>query len=132
MTTEEKLKDLIRHRYHSIREFAIKIDMPYSTLDSIFKRGSGNSSVTNIIKICKALKISADALAEGEFVSIATRPTTPVNEYIEIKESIEDIREALTHSGFITLDGRPLNRAGAESLIDTLELGVELAKKKNS
>ena len=66
MTIEEKLKNLISERYHSIREFAIYIDMPYSTLDSIFKRGIGNSSVTNIVKICKALHISTDALADGE------------------------------------------------------------------
>ena len=66
MTIEEKLKNLILERYHSIREFAIYIDMPYTTLDSIFKRGIGNSSVTNIVKICKALHISTDALADGE------------------------------------------------------------------
>lgn len=132
MTTEEKLKELILQRYHSVREFAIKIDMPYSTLDSIFKRGIGNSSVTNIIKICRSLKLSVDALSEGELVSVSSRPTAPLNNRIEIKESIEDIKEVLTHGGFITLDGKPLNRSGAESLIDTLDVGVELAKKKNS
>ena len=53
MNTEEKLKDLILSRYNSIREFTISIDMPYTTMDSIFRRGIGNSNVTNIIKICK-------------------------------------------------------------------------------
>lgn len=66
MTTEEKLKNLIKERYHSVREFAIDIDMPYSTLDSIFKRGIANSSIANVVKICKALHISTDALADGE------------------------------------------------------------------
>ena len=59
MTIEEKLKELILNRYHSIREFTIQHDIPYTTMVSIFKRGVDNSSLTNIIKICKALNISA-------------------------------------------------------------------------
>ena len=43
--------------------------MPNSTLDNIFRRGVLNSSVTNIIKICNALEISADELADGKIVS---------------------------------------------------------------
>lgn len=70
MTTEEKLKELILSRYKSIREFTLEIDFPYTTLDSIFKRGLNNSSVSNVLKICEALHISADALAKGEIVPI--------------------------------------------------------------
>lgn len=65
MTIEEKLKQHILSRYKSVREFTIMHDIPYTTVDSIFKRGIGNSSVNNVIKICKALHISADALVEG-------------------------------------------------------------------
>ena len=66
MSIESKLKDMILERYHSIREFSNTVDMPYTTIDSILKRGIANSSVSNIITICKALQISADALADGE------------------------------------------------------------------
>lgn len=66
MTTEEMLKNIIKERYGSVREFTTIIDMPYTTLDSIFKRGIGNSSVANVTKICKALHISTDALIDGE------------------------------------------------------------------
>lgn len=65
MTIEEKLKDHILTRYKSVREFTIEANIPYTTLDSIFKRGIGNSSVSNVIKICRALNISADKLADG-------------------------------------------------------------------
>ena len=53
MTIEKKLKDLILSRYHSIREFTIQHDIPYTTMDSIFRRGIGNSSVTNVKKSVK-------------------------------------------------------------------------------
>lgn len=131
MTTEEKLKDLILRRYHSIREFTIAIDIPYTTMDSIFRRGIGNSSVTNVIKICKALGISADALADGEIVPIKERKPIPINDRIEVKEMVDEIREILTHNGFITLDGKPIGKAGIESIIDAMDVGVEIAKKKN-
>lgn len=69
MTIEQELKALIVKRYGSAKNFAHEINMPNSTLDNIFRRGVLNSSVTNIIKICNALEISADELADGKIVS---------------------------------------------------------------
>lgn len=69
-TIEEQLKEMILSKYKSVREFSLLIDMPYSTLDSIFKRGIGNASVSNIIRICKALNISADGLSQGKIEHI--------------------------------------------------------------
>lgn len=57
---EEQIKDLIIEKYGSVRQFAIKIDVPYTTIDTILRRGIDNSNVTNVIKICKALNISVD------------------------------------------------------------------------
>ncbi len=130
MSTEDKLKDLILKRYHSIREFAIKFDIPYSTIDSIFRRGVGNSSVSNIIKICKALGISADALADGEIAPIKSRSAKPINDRFEVKEILSDTIDQLIHSGEITLDGKPIGKAGIESIIDAMDVGVQIARKK--
>lgn len=130
MTIEEKLKELILKHYHSIREFTIAIDMPYTTMDSIFRRGIGNSSVSNIIKICKALNISADALADGEISPIKDRPSAPINDKVEITDLLADTKDTLIHSAKITLDGNPLGKAGIESIIDAIEVGVEIAKRK--
>lgn len=132
MTTEEKVKNLILRRYHSIREFSILTEIPYTTLDSILKRGIGNSSVTNVIKICRALDISADALADGEIVSIDRRSTSNnLTELIEVKEILSDTKHILTHSGELTLDGKPIGKAGVESILDAIDIGVEMAKKKS-
>lgn len=70
MSIEEKLQEHILSRYRSIREFTIVNDIPYMTVQSVFKRGIGNSSVSTIIKICKPLGISVDSLAEGKIESI--------------------------------------------------------------
>lgn len=67
---EEKLKELIIEKYGSVRQFAIKIDMPYTTVDTILKRGINNSNIGNVIKICKSLNISVDKLVDtNEIIS---------------------------------------------------------------
>ena len=65
MTIEEQLKNCILSRYKSIREFCIQNDIPYSTVDSIFKRGILGSSVSVVIKICNKLNIDVDELING-------------------------------------------------------------------
>ena len=70
MSVEDNLKALILSRYKSLREFCGVIDLPYSTVDSILRRGVENAGVGKIIKICRHFDISADELARGNIVSI--------------------------------------------------------------
>ena len=130
MTTEDKLKELILKRYHSVREFTIENDIPYTTIHSIFRRGIGNSSVSNVIKICKALGISADALADGEIVPVKARKTGSEPNKTDVQDILADTKDALIHSGKITLDGNPIGMAGIVSIIDAIDVGVEIAKRK--
>ena len=91
---EDELKSLIIDKYKSIRAFTVSVDMPYSTVDSIFKRGIKKASVDNIIKICNELEISADALVEGS-ITYKNEPTTIAahfdgDEYTE--EELDEIK----------------------------------------
>lgn len=63
---EDKLKEIIIEKYGSVRQFAFKIDIPYTTVDSILKRGIDNSNVGNVIKMCKSLNISIDSLLDSK------------------------------------------------------------------
>lgn len=129
MTTEEKLKDYILRRYNSLREFTIAVDMSYSTVDSILKRGVDTASVANIIKICKALGISVDELANGNI--------TPINiskdPKIEITEILSDVKNQLIASDGLTFEGDPANRESINAIVQAMIVGEEMAKKqKNS
>lgn len=126
MTTEEKLKDYILERYNSIREFSQDIDMSYSTLDSILRRGVANSSVVNVIKICKKLNISVDALSEGDIVPLAYKKSSP--RYFEVEDILADTKNHLI-SGGLTLDGRPADPKSIETIIQAMNIGEEMAKK---
>ena len=74
--SEDLLKDLILSKYKSVREFTTQLEMPYSTLDSIFKRGVRKASVDNLIKICDSLAISTDALVDGKIETKNTSSDT--------------------------------------------------------
>lgn len=94
--TEDLLKEKILSEYKSIREFTQKIEMPYSTLDTILKRGIRNASVDNVIRICDFLGISTDALINGRIERKTEGITTLAahfdgNEYTE--DELEEIRQ---------------------------------------
>ncbi len=56
------IRNLINEKGYNLKEFSKKINLPYTTLHSILKRGIGNASVDNVIKICKGLEIKFEEL----------------------------------------------------------------------
>lgn len=131
MTIEDQLKNLILSRYRSIREFTITIDMPYTTIDSIFRRGIGNSSVTNVIKICKALGISADELAEGRIVPVSHRATERRGAPREIHEFLNRFKMELATMENLTLEGEPVDENTREAIAQGIEVSYETVRRYN-
>ena len=73
LTREIYLKNLIQSNGLTIKEFARKIDMPYSTLLTMLNEEKiGNASVDNVIKICKGLNITIQDLQ-------SVKETTPAS-----------------------------------------------------
>lgn len=66
--TEMKIREMIIARYGSLKKFCEIIQMPWTTLDSILKRGFANSNITNVMKITKELGIDTESLALGEII----------------------------------------------------------------
>lgn len=131
MTTEDKLKDLILSEYHSFREFTIVSDIPYSTFDSILRRGVANSTITSVLKICETLHISADALAHGEIVKITTTEVTDVKPVThDVGEILNNTRNQLLAVDNLTFNGRPIDQSSIDSILSTLEISIELLKRK--
>lgn len=87
MTREEYLKQLIIEDSVTLKDFAKKINMPYTTLYSI-SRNVGGASIDNILKICKVLGISADDLAEMEGVEDTQKGYYTNNETAEYAEML--------------------------------------------
>lgn len=73
---EAQLKELIINRYGSLKKFTDKIGMPWTTLDSILKRGIPNATIGNVLKITKELNIDTESLANGSIVFLDDEPQT--------------------------------------------------------
>lgn len=112
MNIEQQLKELVISKYGSIRNFSSQIEMPNSTVDSIFKRGILNASVTNIIRICDVLEISVDSLSRGSIEpqlarNSTTHPTTGEQELLRIYRSLNSTGKDLLMANAKACDGNP-------------------------
>ena len=127
MTIEEKLKNMILEQYSSIREFTIKIDMAYSTLNSILTRGISNATLSNILKICDALHISADALADGriEYTNRQNR-----QDATDIADILANTKQQLLTDHALMFNGKPADDEAIQSILDAMEVGMEIARRK--
>lgn len=65
---ELKIREMITQKYGSLKKFCEIIDMPWTTLDSILKRGFANSNISNVMKITKELGIDTESLALGKII----------------------------------------------------------------
>ena len=54
----EILKDVILSRYKSIRQFAVEMGIPYSTLITALERGVDGMAYSTVIRICEALSLN--------------------------------------------------------------------------
>lgn len=124
MTIEERLKDYILMKNRSVREFAMKIGMPVSTINMIFKRGIENSSVTTVIRICRGLGISTDELAEGRITPVGLPSLDPV----KLEDIFGTAKQAIINADAITLDGEVLSASDIDAVIRSLDVIMEVQK----
>jgi hypothetical protein len=123
MKIEERLKDLIVLKYGNVANFVREIGLPYSTFKSIMTRGIMNASIGNILKICSALKISADELANGNIVPIAEK-----SEKIDIEKLLINYR--LNDRISFELDGEQLSEKELRLLSDALEVSLGIIRRR--
>ena len=70
MTREEFLKMLIKQKGYTIKSFAAKIGIPYTSLLSMLNGSIGGAAVESVIKICEELDISVESLKNEEMDSL--------------------------------------------------------------
>lgn len=87
---EFKVKELITSKYGSLKKFCEIIGMPWTTLDSILKRGFANSNITNVLKITKELGIDAEQLVDGVIVESSFNDATTIAAHLDTNELTQD------------------------------------------
>ena len=130
MTIEEKLKNYILTIYKSVREFVQYADIPYSTMDGILKRGIKNASIGNILKICEALQISADELANDRIVPINRKSFHHEVMISEIPDMISVIQDNEQDFADFTIDGQFLTKDEWNIILNGLTVSVEFIRQQ--
>ena len=72
MTKAEVLKKVILSQYKSVRQYAVEMDIPYSTLVTALERGIEGMAYSTVIRICDALSLNPvdfTPLDEGDDLS---------------------------------------------------------------
>ena len=103
---ETEAKKMIISRYGTVKKFADTINLPYSTVDTILKRGFKNSNAYNVGLIFGALGLDTSSLLDGKIKLL--KPEILIDELNGFKdfESFEDFEglsdtciDEMTHSG---------------------------------
>lgn len=66
MNREDYLKRLIKDQGYNFKEFANRINIPYTTLMTMLNRSIGGAAIDNVIKVCNGLGISIADLQDND------------------------------------------------------------------
>lgn len=101
MTTEEKLRKRIAQSFKSLSAFSAEIGMPYTTLDTMLKKGIRHSSLENVLQVCQGLGIS---LVELEQEGLQPRPEYPFPLISKAEREHMELYRMLDRHGRIAVD----------------------------
>ena len=119
MTTEDKLKQCIIDNFGTISDFCNSIDMPKSTISTIFKRGIMSCSITTMCKICKKLCIDMDSLLNGEIVYTTAKKESNTFEFHSF------IKELEVSDGIFVYNNKELSKIERLKIAFALKLALE-------
>lgn len=113
---EQELKELIISRYGSISKFAENIDIAWTTLDGVLKRGVNKANITSLIKICNGLNIDCESLYYGRILPKQELLTqNPLNEielsHVKKYRSLDQIDKKAIDNLLDTLSSRRTEHA---------------------
>ena len=89
MTKAEILKKEILRQYRSVRQFAMEMNIPYSTLVTALERGIEGMAYGTVIKMCDKLSLNpVDFSSLERDASLSTASGKPC--YAELREAEPD------------------------------------------
>lgn len=86
----EVLKKVILSNYKSVRQFAVAMNIPYSTLVTALERGIDGMAYSTVIRICEALSLNPidfTPLEEGEGLSAQITTKKVMRRYYRLNKA---------------------------------------------
>lgn len=135
-TLSEKIQMLMDHRGLKAKELANLTSIPYTTLLDIIKGKTTKLDIVKGIALANTLECEVDFLVDD---SLGINDYIPKNREIElsqkdkvdISKEIEKMKSQLLNSEGLLFDGEPASDEAINSILSALEVGMEIAKKRN-
>lgn len=125
MNSVERVKSICKERKIPISR--LEKDLGYSN-GYIGQLRKGTFPADRLSEIAKYLNVSASFLLTGE--DEATIPPLTKKDERDINKILADTEELLKQDGLM-FDGAPASQEAIDSILSAMQIGMEMAKKKN-
>lgn len=128
MTTYEIIKQLCDSR--GIATTALEKELGFGR-GSIGKLRSSKTSIERLQKIANYFNVSVEYLSTGNEPVVKSEMQLTFKDERDIEKIINATREQLLSQKGLMFDGNPASQEAIDSILSAMQIGVEMAKKKN-
>ena len=98
---------------------------------SNWKSGRSTPTTKTLQKIADYFGVTIDYLMTGKEPEEQNEPTLTAKDQRDIQQILDQAREQLMNQEGLMFDGDPASPEAIESILSAMQVGMELAKKKN-
>lgn len=128
MNSVERVKDLCKERKIPISK--LEKDLGFSN-GYIGQLRKGVFPSDRLVLIANYLNVSPDYLMTGETPSDKKEVTLTPRDERDIEKILDQTKEQLLSQEGLMFDGKPATPEAIDSILSAMQVGMELAKKKN-
>ena len=124
----EQIRDIAKSKGYSVNRLEKELGFARS---SINKFNKNIPSVDKLQQIADFLGVTVDYLMTGETPTEKKSSFLTSRDERDIEKILDQTREQLLSQEGLMFDGQPASPEAVESILSAMQVGMELAKKKN-
>lgn len=124
----ERIKDVAKSKGYSINKLEQELGFARS---SINKFNKNKPSIDKLQRIANLLDVTVDYLTAENEERVSKESTLTIKDKRDIEKILDQTREQLMSQEGLMLDGKPASPEAIDSILSAMQIGMELAKKKN-
>lgn len=102
-----------------------------SPVFSEWKKGKSKPNTDKMLKIATFLEVSVEYLMTGKEAEDKKEPVLTSKDERDIEKILNQTREQLLNQEGLMFDGDPASPEAIDSILSAMQIGMEMAKKKN-
>ncbi len=125
----EQIRDIAKSKGYSVNKLEKELGFARS---SINKFNKNKPSIEKLQQIADLLEVSLDYLLSNTDETIKEKaPTLTARDERDIEKILNNTREQLLSQEGLMFDGDPASPEAIDSILSAMQIGMEMAKKKN-